>query len=515
MSHKPPIKPGESIDRYLARVKAEHETGGGDGGDGDVKLPLSIQPIGGGIGMLVDADGVPVVGDDGMPILRNVDTPGGTGTTGRTQFQSERALDEAQTRLSNANAALAELEAAGTQPISPFQKQKLELDKIRAENDIKAMLMGEIGAERRTLIQEQGATKRQLLTLGPDPFRQAANLSGQVVRGFTPQQGAVGQAQQFINQDLPVLDFNATLPQLQAQLGNIQGMQAPQLAGGFGLPSLAHGGVVTDRGIAPLEMQRGSDGAFSRTPAIVGDEGPELALLPPGAEIIPLSKLRGMDLTGIPRAAHGATFGGGVMTPEQTSLFQGLQPLFQGLGLNTIPTRTMFNPVGESVTGNFGALSTLGIQPQFVREIETGFIWKITGNTRQYVGNPAAMAGINPADIVVASASEIARIAPDVGSVITTLESTQQIPQGGTPAFQALGTPLIEHATGALLPAPFKIARQLGQFQRERPDLFSNALSAFRSAGLDPSSVLAQVQAATPTGRFERPQRLGFTGARL
>ncbi|KKM83299.1 hypothetical protein LCGC14_1310810, partial [marine sediment metagenome] len=82
----------------------------------------------------------------------------GTGT-GRTQFPSERELQEAQTRLSNANAALAELEAAGTQPISPFQKAQLELDKIRAENDLKEAMLGQIGAERRTLIQEKGAER--------------------------------------------------------------------------------------------------------------------------------------------------------------------------------------------------------------------------------------------------------------------------------------------------------------------------------------------------------------------
>ena len=114
---------------------------------------------------------------------------------------------------------------------------------------------------------------------------------------------------------------------------------------------------------------------------------------------------------------------------------------------------------------------------------------------------------------------------PTEGPPISTLPSTQHIPSGGPPAFQALGTPMIEATTGALLPTPFKIASQLGRWSRERPDLWQNALSAFGSVldpvtglptgGLTPQTVLAQMQAATPTGRFNRPQRIGFRGTAL
>ncbi|KKL47417.1 hypothetical protein LCGC14_2335730, partial [marine sediment metagenome] len=216
---------------------------------------------------------------------------------------------------------------------------------------------------------------------------------------------------------------------------------------------------------------------------------------------------------------------GGPMSPLQESAFQALQPMFTGLGLDGIPTRTGFTVGGESILGNFGALSRLGIQPRFVRNLETGQIFRIEGGVRQWVSNPQAMAGITPSDIIAALPSEIERLAPTEGPPISTLPSTQQIPSGGTPAFQALGTPMIEATTGALLPAPFKIASQLGQWSRERPDLWQNALSAFGSAldpvtglptgGMTPESVWAQVQAATPTGRFNRPQRIGFTGTRL
>jgi hypothetical protein len=482
MPHKPQIRPSETVDAFLRRVESEHAaTGGGAGAQ-----PGDSQWVDSGFGFVEQQiwDGERWVSTGETQPIRD---GGGGGGAGRTQFPSEAALDEAQTRLANATAALSELEARGAQPISPFQKQQLELERLRAENDVKTILMGEIGAERRTLIQEKGALQRELLRVGPDPFKQSAALSGQVVRGTTPQQAAVGQAQAFIDQPVPALDFNMTIPQMQAQLG--QSIQAPTLAGGFGLPSLAEGGVI--------EMEKGQDGAFSQKQSfLVGEAGPEVLIVGGGkVEVVP--------------------FGGGAQGGLEISGLQALQPFFQGLGLSTIPTRTGFGLTGETMTGNFEALSRLGIQPEFVRDVLTGEIWKITGNTRQHITRPEVLAGINPASVVGAVTSSIARLAPIVGTPISALPTTQQIPSRPTPAFQALGSPLVEPTTGALLPAPFKIASQLGQFQRDRPDLFSNALSAFRAAGLDPFTVRAQMQAATPTGRSFRPQRIGFTGTRL
>jgi hypothetical protein len=573
MTH--PFKPGQTIDAYLA------EHGGGDGALSGLSITtLEFLADGGDQNAIAELDrraaagGGDTISTDpatGKIIVRNaageivsvsnpIPSTGGDGTA--PSFSSTRAaadlafqqaqqlaqeqFDRDQTTLAqrhqNDLAILQrELESATGLQRERIQAE-IDLENLRHDNDLielreqfenqlKQTVIGEIGAERRTRIQEQGALKRELLNLGPDPFLQSFNLSGQVARGITPQQTAVGQAQQFINQPLPNIDFNATLPQLQSQLGTIQGTQAPTLQGGFGLPSLAHGGVVTGAGqIAPrgvIEMQRGSDGAFSRVPAIVGDEGPELALLPPGSEIIPLSKLQGMDLTRIPRAQGGLRVPDPFLNPNLANL-QALAPLFGQAGPTFArPAGGIAGRMGEISVTNFGALSGLGVTPQFVREIETGRVLFIQNGVRRYVGSPEALGafGVNPSNIIDALASEIARIAPTQGPVINNVSGFPGPQAGPAPAFQGLGTPLIEATTGAILPAPFKIARQLGQFQRERPDLFANALSAFKNirdpvtglptAGFSPQSVLAQIQAATPTGRFTRPQRIGFQGTRI
>ena len=550
MSHKPPINLGETVDAYLRRVQREHAAGADNdkSEDGDVKLPLSIQPIGGGIGMLVDADGVPVVGDDGMPILRNVDASTGSGTGGSfasSQAGAELAFQQEQTLLGqNHENELAILQqqlqnSTGLQAQS-IQAQ-IDLENLRHTNDLKELglqfenqlktsLIGEIGAERRTLIGEQGALKRQLLELGPDPFLQSFNLSGQVARGITPQQAAVGQAQQFIDQPLQPLDFNATLPQLQAQLGTVQGIQAPTLGGGFGLPSpsqvaglpsLAHGGVI--------EMEKGLGGSFAQKAgafSVKPSTGKQAFLVGDGAGVIPGitevlaigdGKMEVIPLTG--GGQGGLTF---------STTQQALQPLFQGLGFSQIPTaRSKFGP-GQVITSplsRLGTLSTLGIRPNLVRDAQTGTYYLISPEGIQHIGPTSALraAGLNPDDAVNLLRSEYLQLGPALPGVFT--GSLPPPPTGTPPAFQALGRPLIEASTGAILPAPFKQARLLGQFARERPDLFNLALSAFKNvldpvtglptAGLSPSSVIAQIEAATPTGRFERPQRVGFTGRRL
>lgn len=397
---------------------------------------------------------------------------------------------------------------------------------LQFENQLKTSIIGEIGAERRTLIQEKGALKRQLLELGPDPFKQAANISGQVTRGTTPQQVAVGQAQGFINQELPTLDFNATLPQLQAQLGTIQGVEAPTLAGGFGLPSLAHGGVI--------EMEKGKDGSFRQKQSfIVGEQGPEVLTVGDGkVEVTPFgggaSHGLSLDTQSASQSVSGL-FGrrqamfeslqsrlpgpSTAIDPLQQSAQQALAPLFGGLGLSGFNIPTIHEPTGETRVPGFGDLATLGVRPRLVRDLESGRIFFIGNDgVAHYVGDPAALAGIAPSDIIQALPHEIEKLAfGGFGAGITKLPSLFNS-QGPQPAFQGLGTPLIEPTTGAALPAPFKIASELGQFSQERPDLFSNALSAFSAAGLTPASVIAMIEAATPTGASSRPRRLGFTG---
>jgi hypothetical protein len=214
----------------------------------------------------------------------------GTAAAQGAQFQHDFEMLEAQ----HAN-DLAILEAQHLDAIAKLEMElehaegmqkemiqaQIDLENLRHQNNLaemkiqiraqrKNLLVSEIGATGRTMLQEQGATERQLLELGPDPFKQAAGLAGQVTRGITPQMGAVAGAREFIDQPIPEADFNMSIPQLQGVLGGMGGMQAPTF-GGFGMK---HGGTLSTK---------------KKKSVLVGEAGPEVLTVGGGkVEVTPL-----------------------------------------------------------------------------------------------------------------------------------------------------------------------------------------------------------------------------------
>lgn len=213
---------------------------------------------------------------------------GGGGGSGAVQFASERALDEAQARLANANAALAELEARGQVPMSDFQrgqldiqKQQLELQRLQAENDVREFLFGQAAETGRTIMGLKSQEReRQTELAGRDPFRFAGTLRGRAVTGRTPFDIFKGQGAEFINSPTPWPNMSMSIPQLESVIQQQQGITAPLgPIGGF-----AKGGVI--------DMEKGDDGAFSMRPKmsfLVGEEGPEVLTVGGGKiEVNPL-----------------------------------------------------------------------------------------------------------------------------------------------------------------------------------------------------------------------------------
>lgn len=492
-----------------------------------VKLPLSIQPIGGGVGILVDADGVPVVGDDGMPILRNMET-GGVGAVGRTQFASEEALDRAQAERFAAQtenerqrlqAEIADTEAQLAQDRIEFEvaeqgRNTREENRLLAEmamlekrldNRRRELMVTEGGAMGRTLVQTKGALQGKLLDIGPDPFKQGPAIFGGAQRGVTPQQVAVGGTQAFINAPIPQVHFGMTNQQMQEATTALQGIQPPQF-GGFGLAPGAFG--MAEGGVIDMEK---TDGAFTMRPRpldgskqsfLVGEAGPETLTVEKG----PFG-IKSVEVTPLMGAAQGGM---------QLSTLQNLAPLYSGLGLNAIPTITR-GPFGEmSGTGWKGVdtLSKLGIRPRLVRDASTHVVFLIEGNMHRRIDTPAWEAsGFQRSDIMVLSHDGILRLAPVRGPDVTT-DFPIEIPKNI--GFGAQGTPFINELTGAIMPSPHKITGTLGNLQRTMgEELFqSNVMGAFSQAGMFPSQVQAQREAFTPAYREWNPQRIGWTGAR-
>ena len=537
-SPQPELRPGENpgsstYQGRLAAWRAVPAPGGGGAGDGGAQ-PGDSRWVDSGFGFveLQIWDGTRWVSTGDTEPIRDT---GGTGGPGRVQFESERALQEAQTRLSNANAALAELAAAGTQPISPFQKAQLQLDKLRAENDVKTAILGQVGAERRTLIQEQGAERgRQTELAGQDIFKFTANLRGRSVGSApTPVDVFKTQGQQFINQPLPQLDMNASLPQLEAGLSALQKLESPQ---GQGLFGLAHGGTI--------EMEKGTDGAFSQKQSFLVGENPDgtindtTEVLVVGGDRVEVIPLRGgaqggldipnLNLGGFPDLLsflRRSTGVGGFLA----------QP---GLAGHTIGTTDILNLNQASALGarqrGLGSFIQTGNSPVFM----------LTKTGLRPISSPAVLEALggNLGDVERLTAGQFSRLRQgnEIGEAFRDVGAAGSFTMGltGTPAFQAFGQPLstrqglLEMAAInpdfsaqdaanlanriGFLPAPHKIAAQIGIGGANLDDVeISGLLSLYSLANIDLNTFFRQIEAATPQGRSSRPQRIGFTGSRI
>jgi hypothetical protein len=435
---------------------------------------------------------------------------------------------------------------------------------LRAENDLKAVVYGQIGAERRTLMSEKAQTGRDIMKLGPDPFRQGAILSGGVQRGTTPQQTAVGQAQAFINRPLPEASMDMDVSRLEQVLARMQGqgMQQPQLEG-FGM---ADGGVI--------EMEK-SGGAFSMKPKVsylVGEGKHGEGLEAGTAEILTIGDGK-VEVT---------PFGGGAYGGLEKSVFQNLSPLYSGFGFSQAPT-------AESTGAGWGAdpqLFTFGSGPAIYmidpytgqrRHIanpdvfhQSGFEWgdvvRRTGRAADYWDrgpllesghglNPAMLGrmGINPSLVSFQGTDEVYHRDPATGELRHipnpamfkeagfSMRDVAQMAEGSRGqftfgdaltapppvasregAFGALGSVMVESTTGAILPAIHKIAPQLARWKTAGDVRYDLAVMAYGNAldprthqplgGLASEYIEGILDAATPQAGAFGGRRIGFTG---
>lgn len=455
------------------------------------------------------------------------------------QLQADRARLEEEIRSTEAQLAwdreeFAKAEAGRNERLKAQLAAEMAMLEKRLENSRRELMVTEGGAMARTLTQEKGATQRELMKMGPDPFRQASILSGGVQRGVTPQQAVVGQAQSFINQPIPQVHFGMTTPQMQAAFGALQNIQPPQLGGGFGLAPGAFG--MAEGGIIEMENK---DGAFSMSPKqswLIGEGKRGEGLKMGTAEILTVEKgpfgIKSVEVTPLAGAAQSGL---------EISSLQALAPLYAGLTRYDPVTGTTGPFDGPATLGNIGTggwpsggpaafsptFSALGYRPRLLRVPSGKVYYRDDSGMLRWIPNPETMAQLGFQWNDVVNIPEVAL--GSFGQMGAPLTADYQFapPPEREPAFQAYGTPLVNPTTRALLPAPFKIAGQLGQWQRERPDLFNLALSAYGNVqnpmgipgqGFSPENILAQMKTATPQSRGGyagwNPQRIGFTGAR-
>jgi hypothetical protein len=426
--------------------------------------------------------------------------------TGTTYAPGTAAVNEAQARLANANAALAEAELAGAVPMSDYEREMLAWQKEKAENDLREakqrQLYGEIGATKRTLIQEKGKARELAASLqGKDPFRQAAVLSGNVMRGTSPAQAFGKELQGFIDQPLPQASLDMSPAELEGILAAVEGLPGAPTAPTFGL---AEGGVI--------EMEQSGDGAFSMRPKrsfLVGEKGPEVMTVGDGqVEVTPL---------GGAFAEGGKTFleqQGGMLAAKQALL-----PAFTGMGIGGVPVRQGWRPGGggainlpfksrfnQAFDTRTDFLSALGVTPQLVRDKTGTVYYNQDGTLRPFTSmDHFTGAGYNMGQVVNLGDPAMAAL----GTKGTAYKASMVPADSPGGAFGGVGAPIIEPSTGIILPAVHKIA---GIWNQLRPDQKVNIISAYGMAGIDYETGMAPIlEAATPQrGAFGR--RIGFTG---
>jgi hypothetical protein len=461
------------------------------------------------------------------------------------QFTNDQALlaQRHENELAQLNAQLASasgINAANIQAQIDLENLRHENDlaemALQFENQLKQTTLGEIGATTRTLIQEKGQERaRQTELAGRDIFKFTANLRGRAVGSApTPIDIFKQQGAEFINRPLPQVDPNAPLSELQAGLSALQKLEAPQGQGIFGL---AHGGTI--------QMERGSDGAFSQKRAFFVGENPdgtindttEILITGGGkTEVIPLSggAQGGLDipnLGGFPDLLDFLRRSTGLTAPS----------FFDTPGIDRIDVRAPLLRQDAARLGAFQrAPGSLLVGAENFGEPRSGpvFVVDESGKIRPFTNNPIfQQSGFRGEDVRTIPFHQLSRF--QKGPAISNEPfSLPERGPGPLPEFQAFGEPLnilqglfdiarinpdFSRADAAnlanrigFLPAPAKIAQQIGIGGVNLDDAeIAGLISLYGLAGVPMETIFRQVEAATPTGRFSRPQRIGFQGARL
>lgn len=314
-------------------------------------------------------------------------------------------------------------------------------------------LLGQL-AETRTRAEQMRMQGQQTLgeTLGENPFRFAymrAGAEAPEVDPVTEWRGELESATkrygEMANAPLPQVNLGGQTPEMEQIVQNLQsqvgqkfpGMPTPQF---FGLPGMAGGGQ-----------------AMGPQAVMVGEQGPEVMILPPGDEATVL------PITGA--AQEGGTFGGlsaGAWDavrklPQLGELTRAALRGYEGTPMQTGSTLETFR--------NVGGIPGPGRFDKNLSRVEKYTPWMRSGF------------GYNPPGA--------------------------QVQDTKTPAFGGMGD-LLTVPMGKesfTLPAPHKVAGTLMRLYRTAPNVFNLIASAYRVAGMPTEDLMTMAALATPTGR--------------
>lgn len=365
---------------------------------------------------------------------RESDTAG-AGQLPRTQFPSERELQEAQAEELRGRSGESEADRAAAEELERMRDESAQ--KISLQNNLTALFQTaeRIKAGHITALGEleQAALEMIGQNVGIDPVRQSAITAGATPRGITGTQAATSRAavvgQEAGQTRADLLANPATAPNLEGNIPNLQQqiealqsappLQIPTLQG-RGSFGLEHGGEIIEgevlstdgkprvrTGGVGFSVMVGEEGGFTGDEEILNfDESGRLE------DVRPLA-------TG--RTAMGAQEGFDAPTSE--ALSTALAPVWRSLGLDRAPRFEFIGDRrggGQRLTGGgsaFDVFNTLGIKPRLIRSTAQragggkgarGNFWVSPSGELIPIGPDVTKFGFNAGDFAVMTPEEIA-----------------------------------------------------------------------------------------------------------
>ncbi len=445
------------------------------------------------------------------------EAPRSTGSRALTLAEQQALIEQQQEFQAGQTAAGQEFTTGEREASQVFQEEAAALAQ---ENRQRESLQGQASALLQQWLSVQQQARDMLTQLqGGDPFRAAANASGQATRGTTPQQAHEANLRATTGQEL-TFDPSGSVGNLQGQLTDLQHQV------GSGLPpppafvgAFAHGGTI--------DMEAGRDGTFRAKGTSPGGfrdvagRGPVSFVVgesvggQPNPELVTIDNGR----VTVSRFAGGFSHGGSFETASTSNLIQNVAPFFEAAGFQGNVPRFQFGAGGEGALFQQGlrgqplgtggqTLRRLGTRPQLVRDSATGqlFFASPDGTLQRFRSmDQFNQLGFNRNEIVNLSQASQAELGLRFnGDFLDDLPDIEPGISSRTPFGQLANPLLLDVGNGqqVALPDPRLLSNL---FQRLDVTGQQNLLSAFGNAtGITTEQTLGRLRFFTPSGSAQR-----------
>jgi len=420
---------------------------------------------------------------------------------GPVSYASTRQAAQEQMAFEREQAAANQKFQAEQEALSRTTQERM--NRLRDLNDLIREAMG-----------NQQSAKEMKFAYKNDPFALAGAFSAQGQRGVTPVVAARNELQNYINQPIPTVGPNASLPQINQAITQVPG-QVP-VAGGYGMAgggTLPMMGQMPPQGMMPPQMPTQMGGqpqmGTTKVATLIG-EGPN-TIIEPGTEVAVTDKAQGtteiIPLMG--GAATGATL---PALPTAQSTLGSIEDLYRPFGFKNIPLYHNYGP-SKGYSGGYvmrgsspEQFSAMGYKPTLIQQAGTHGVYyrdPTSGTLRPFSTKAFEASGFDYGNVQNVSPEQFKSFGP-IGELVR-----DRLPDIGpdTGNYGPSATPMFT-PYNQLLPNPSYVSQELLDAYNSDPIAWQNYVSAYGSAvgprgepmGMTEEQLLARARAPLPTG---------------